>query len=111
VSQIPIQLIYLVTVAIATLATMGVGTLCASLFLHTYADPAILTALISLTSGLVGSLVTILSNPRTHPPGDTTTTTTATTTSPQTPIVNVPPEVIVANPPEHPANVTEVKTP
>jgi uncharacterized membrane protein YfbV (UPF0208 family) len=81
VSSIPPRLIFLVVIAIAILAFMGVGTLCASLFLHTYADPAILTALISLTSGLVGSLVTILANPRTHPPDAATQETITTTTT------------------------------
>lgn len=79
-SSIPPRIIFLVVIAIALLAFMGVGTLCLSLFLHTYADPAILTALISLTSGLVGSLVTMLSSPRTHPP-DTVTKETTTTES------------------------------
>lgn len=109
-SQIPTKLIYVVTIAIAALAFMGVFTLCLSLFLHTYADPAILTALISLTSGLVGSLVTLLSNPRTHPPGDTTATTTTTTTTPIVP-PGQPAEVVVVNPESNPAHVQEVKTP
>lgn len=62
--------------AISLLAMIGVISLSVSLFYKTYADPAILTALISITSGLVGSLTTILVNRRTPaqpPPGNGTT--------------------------------------
>lgn len=107
-SQIPTRLIYLVVITIGVLAIMGLGSLCAALFWHVYADPAIMTAIITLTSGLTGSLVTILSNPRTHPPGDSTTTTTTTATSaPPTPSEPIP--VTIENPASDPANVTEVQ--
>lgn len=74
--QIPTSVIYIVIIAIATLALIGVSCLSASLFVKSYADPSILSALISITSGLVGSLVTLLSSPRIAPPGSQTVTTT-----------------------------------
>lgn len=66
-NQTPSKVIYLVIIAIATLAFIGVGALCASLFLHVYAEPSILTALITTTASLTGSLVTLLANTRTQP--------------------------------------------
>ncbi len=77
-NQIPTRVIYIVVIAIAALALIGVGSLSCSLFIKSYADPSILAALISITSGLVGSLVTLLSSPRAPSPGSTTTTTTNT---------------------------------
>lgn len=98
------KVILIVVVAIALLAFIGVGSIALSLFLHTYADPSILTALIAITSGLVGSLTTILSSPRGMPPsGDTTTTTNTTTTTKPTPAAPAAPaEVKVVNTTEDP---------
>lgn len=62
--QTPIRVIYIIVLTEAALALIGVSALAFSLFYKTYADPSILTALIALTSGLVGSLGTILTNTR-----------------------------------------------
>src|ERR1017187_7609807 len=112
-NQTPPALINFVVRAIAVLALLGFGSICASFFLHTYADPAILTALITLTSGLVGSLVTILSSPRSAMTTTTSTTNdtgTITTTKPLilAPIATVSPEptpVVVTNPVSDPVPV------
>lgn len=85
-NQTPIQIIMIVIVSEAILAGAGVISLCLSLFYKTYADPAILTALIAITSGLVGSLSTILTNTRQ--------------------ITSTPPEIKVANTPGEPVPVT-----
>jgi hypothetical protein len=63
----PPKIIYIVVVSIASLAFIGVSALSASLFIKNYADPAILTALISITSGAVGSLGSLLVSSRTTP--------------------------------------------
>lgn len=84
-NQTPTRVIYIVVITIAALALIGVAALSASLFIKSYADPSILSALISITSGLVGSLVTLLSSPRTATPGSTTTTTTTSTPPASTP--------------------------
>jgi hypothetical protein len=112
-NQTPPGLINFVVRALAFLALIGLGSLCASLFLHTYADPAILTAIITMTGGLVGSLGTILSSPRSAMTTTTSTTSdsgTTTTTKPVilAPIANVTPEptpVVVTNPVSDPVPV------
>lgn len=90
-NQTPPKVIYIIIAAISVLAIMGVATLCLSLFMHTYADAAILTAIITITSNLTGSLMTLLVSPRTSP-------------------APAPVPVKVENPPSDPANVTEVKS-
>lgn len=65
--QTPVRVIYIIVLTEAALALIGVSALAFSLFYKTYADPSILTALIALTSGLVGSLGTILTNTRQNP--------------------------------------------
>jgi hypothetical protein len=77
-NQTPTRILYIVICSISVLALIGVSALSASLFVKNYADPAILTALISITSGLVGSLGTILANTR-QTSGAATMTTTVTT--------------------------------
>lgn len=118
-NQTPPSVIWIVVISIAVLAFIGISSLCASLFLHTYADPAILTAIISTTSLLVGALVALLSNPR-SPVMSTTTTTasdgTATTSTapavtpvsiaPTTPLSTAPAPVVVTNAPENPVPTT-----
>lgn len=69
---------------------MGVTSICLSLFLHVYADAAILTALITLTSGLIGSLTSLLVNTRTQS--------------------QEPPKVEIAQPPDKPVPVAETDT-
>ncbi len=59
-NQTPTRVVYIVVFAISILSFLGTGALALSLFYKTYADPAILTALISITSTSVGSLGTIL---------------------------------------------------
>jgi uncharacterized membrane protein YfbV (UPF0208 family) len=81
-NQTPVRIIYIVIFSISILATIGVTALSASLFVKSYADPAILTALIAITSGLVGSLGTILTNTR---QASSQTTTVTTPTMPETP--------------------------
>lgn len=84
-NQTPAKLIFIIVCAIAILAFAGVATLCMSFFMHSYADPAILTAIITITSNLTGSLMTLLVSPRSQPPATSQTTTT--TTTPATPPV------------------------
>ena len=54
------RVVFLVVGILGILSTIGVSSLCLTLFFRNYADPAVLTAIISITSGLVGSLSTIL---------------------------------------------------
>jgi hypothetical protein len=77
-NQTPTRILYIVISTIAILALIGVTALSASLFVKSYADPAILTALIAVTSSLVGSLASILTNTR-QTSGASTSTTTVTT--------------------------------
>ncbi len=103
------RIILIVVTSIAVLAFLGVSSICASLFLHTYADPAILTAIIATTSGLVGSLTTILSSPRSmQPSGDVTTQQTSTITTTTKPPITTsePTPVTVVNPTSEPVPVT-----
>jgi hypothetical protein len=117
-NQIPTRVIYIVVIAIASLCLIGVSALSASLFIKSYADPSILSALISITSGLVGSLVTLLSSPRAPAPGSLTTTTTTNTPPPPTPpngggppappANGGTPEVRIVNQPSEPIPTTEI---
>jgi len=59
-------------ISIAALGIIGVCALSGTLFYKNYADPSVLAAMISITSGAVGSLATLLSNMR-QPAPDTTT--------------------------------------
>lgn len=63
----PKPILYIVVVAISTLACMGLGSLCYSLFVKVWADPSILTAIITLTSALIGALTGMLMNTRQPP--------------------------------------------
>lgn len=113
-TQTPKEIIYIIVIAEAALALIGVSALSLSLFYKTWADPAILTALISITSGLVGSLGTILSNTRQSPPGSTTSQTTIIPDTPPEPPPTppaIPPEVKITNTPAEPVPVTEEKKP
>lgn len=75
-NQTPSKVVYLVIVAISILALIGVSSLCLTLFYRNYADPAVLTAIISITSSLVGVLGTLLTNTRTQRAGTTPVTVT-----------------------------------
>ncbi len=108
-SQTPVKLIFVVVIAIAILALIGFGSLCAALFLHVYADAAIITSIMTMTGALIGYLGGILSNPRQAPPDSTTTQTTTQTTKAVAPVSTEPTPVTIVNPPSDPANVTEIK--
>ena len=71
----PRPILYIIVVAEAVLAFVGVCALAGTLFYKSYADPAVLSAMIAITSGCVGSLTTLLSNMR-QPAPDTTTVST-----------------------------------
>ena len=71
----PRPILYIIVVAEVILAFTGVCALSMTLFYKTYADPSVLSAMIAITSGCVGSLTTLLSNMR-QPPTDTTTVST-----------------------------------
>jgi len=105
-NQTPSKVVYLVVWAISLLALTGVTSLCATLFWRNYADPAVLSALISITSGLVGSLGTILTNTRSQSPGGSTTSTVTTTTEAPPPS-DTPTPVVVTNKPEEPVPTIE----
>lgn len=62
--KIRFRIVRIATVAVCLLSLIGVGSLCLTLFFRNYADPAVLTAIISITSGLVGSLSTLMVLPR-----------------------------------------------
>lgn len=93
-SQTPLKLIFVVVVSIAILALIGFGSLCAALFLHVYADAAIVTSIMTTTATLMGYLGGILSNPRQAPPDTKTTQTITQVTQPEP---SEPQQVIVAN--------------
>jgi uncharacterized integral membrane protein len=111
--QTPAKILYIIVVAEAILATIGVSALSLSLFIKSWADPAILTAMIAITSGLVGNLAAMLNNTRQTPPtnGSTTTTATTTTTTPPKSAPGQPPTpVVIQQPVEIPVPVVETKT-
>ena len=82
----PKPIIFIVVGTLALLSIIGVCSLAGTLFYKAYADPAVLTAFISITSGSIGALGSLLVNTR-QPSTETTTVTTPTT-------------------PEHPVDVT-----
>jgi len=96
-NQTPVKIIYVVIFSEAILAAFGVLALCLTMFFKNYAEPAVLTAIITITSSLVGSFTTILVKTG-QPPQNTTTVTT-----PATPDV-----VVSATPPK--VEVTASKT-
>lgn len=87
--QKPSPIVLIVVISIAALAFISVSSLCLTLFYKNYADPAVLSALISTSGTLTGSLVTILVNTRRS--GD------------------IP--VTVTNPPENPVQVEAAPAP
>lgn len=72
----PSKVVYIIVIAISILTMMGMGTLCAGMFFHVYADNSIMVAVISMTSTLSGSLTTLLigRNMMQTPPQDITVT-------------------------------------
>lgn len=89
-NQTPIKVIYVVIVSEAVLCLIGVSSLCLTLFYKNYADPSVLTAIIAITSALIGSLTSLLTNTRQASEQQTTVTTPST---PETaPTITVEPE-------------------
>ncbi len=117
-NQTPPKLIYLVVISLAGLAFIGVSSLCGTLFYKNYADPAVLTSIIAITSGTVGALGGILSSPRSAVTQTTTSTdskgATTVTTQPvmlaPVPTTSPSPDptpVVVKNEPDEPVPTKE----
>lgn len=87
------------------MAFVGVFSLCLTLFFRNYADPAVLTAIISITSGSLGSLGTMLVSTKSQMPGGNTTATITTTTAAPPP--EEPTPVVVTNTVQDPVPTTE----
>jgi hypothetical protein len=81
-AQTPSKLLFIIVAALAAVSIIGVSALCISLFYKNYADPAILTALIAITSGATGNLASMLNNTRQAAQPTNGSTTTTTTTAP-----------------------------
>jgi hypothetical protein len=103
----PPKVIYMVIGIMGAIAFIGVASLCATLFWKNYADPAVLTSIISITSGALGSLGTMLVSTRSQAPGGTTTATLTTTSAAPPP--PEPATVIVANEPSNPVPTTDTQ--
>lgn len=106
----PPKILYIVVCTIGVLAFICVSSLCLSLFYHVYADAAIMTAIITISGGLIGSLGTLLSSTRTaSTQQDTTTTVTSTSTPAATaqPLGADPVTVKIDQPINEPVPVTE----
>lgn len=54
------KIIFIAVIAVCILAFIGVVSLCLTMFYKSYADPAVLTSIIAITTGLVGSLSTMM---------------------------------------------------
>ncbi len=112
-------MIYIVVVSLAGLAFLGLGSLCATMFWKNYVDPAVLTAIISMTSATVGAIGGILSSPRsavtstvttTDDKGKETTTTQPVMMAPVPTVTSVPTPVVVTNASSDPVPTTETET-
>lgn len=89
-NQTPVRVIYIVIFTEAVLALIGVTSLCLTLFYKNYADPSVLTAIIAITSALIGSFTSLLTNTR---QASTQQTIVATPSTPdQAPSITVEPE-------------------
>ena len=111
--QTPAKILYIIVVSEAVLGFVGVSALSISLFVKSYADPAILTALIAITSGLVGNLAAMLNNTRQTPATNGSTTTSATTTTTTPAKITTPQQptpVVVQNLSDAPIPVKETQT-
>jgi len=85
----PKPILFIIVVTMSVLAIIGVCSLAGTLFYKSYADPAVLSAFISITSGVIGGLTAILVNTRQPSPDATTVTTPS---SPETqPTVTIEP--------------------
>lgn len=81
-NQTPPKIVFLVISILGLLAFVGVCSLSATMFFRSYADPAVLTAMIAITSGLIGSLGTVLVSTKSGLPAGAQMTSTITTTPP-----------------------------
>lgn len=104
-NQTPPKVVYLVIIILGILAVIGVTSLCFTMFYKNYADPAVLTAIISITATVCGSLGTVLVSTKTQPAGTTDSTVTTTITSAPNKTTE-PQAVIVTNKPEDPVPTT-----
>ena len=109
-AQTPSKLLFIIVAALAAVSIIGVSALCVSLFYKNYADPAILTALIAITSGATGNLASMLNNTRQAQPTNGTTTTSTTTTSPAKVTSDQTPTPVVVKQPDS-APIPVVETP
>jgi hypothetical protein len=98
-SSTPKIIIVIVVGTLALLSAIGVVSLSLTLFYKNYADPAVLTAFISITSGCIGSLASLLVNTR-QPATSNGSTVSVTTTSEaeKAPVVTVEPQPIEPKP-------------
>jgi hypothetical protein len=94
----PRPILYIIVIAEAVLAFVGVTALSGTLFYKSYADPAVLSAMIAITSGCVGSLTTLLSNMRQPAPDTTTVSTPSSASAPAN--VTIDQNKSIANEPE-----------
>ncbi len=62
--RVRFTIIRIAIAAVAFLSFLCIASLCATLFWKNYADPAVLTAIITLTGTLTGALTTIMVLPR-----------------------------------------------
>jgi hypothetical protein len=64
IDKIRFTIIRIAIIAVGTLSLLCVASLCLTLFYKNYADPVVLTAIITITGTLTGSLTTIMVLPR-----------------------------------------------
>jgi len=93
----PRPILYIIVIAESVLAFVGLLALALTLFYKSYADPSVLSAMIAITSGCVGSLTTLLSNMR-QPTPDTTTVSTPTIAEKPAAVTIAPQPVKETNP-------------
>lgn len=112
-SQTPLKLIFVVVFAIAILAAIGWASLCAGLFVHIYADQAVLTSIITIEGALIGYLGGILTNTRQQTPSamETTVTSTTTTSTPKLTTDKVQPVIVVNDPKKDDEKIPVVELP
>jgi hypothetical protein len=67
------RIIWTIVMALSTMGLIGLSALCLTLFYKNYADPAVLTAIIAISSGVIGSLGTMaVAKPSPQPAPDIT---------------------------------------
>ena len=98
-SSTPKAIVFIVVTTLGLLSLIGVLSMAVTLFYKTYADPAVLTAFIAITSGAIGSLSSLLVNTR-QPTTNGQPSTTVATSSPAVTLSTTP--APIAKPPEKP---------